>query len=72
MSKVWLIRHKNGGLSVVYKGKECGNCSHFRFRICITGFTTSIYSCLKGPLDQNKLMSWELESCLFAVYLQTG
>ena len=67
-----LIRHKNGGLPVVYKGKECGNCSHFRSRICITSSISSIYSCLKGPLDKNKLMSWELESCLFAVCLQSG
>ena len=71
MSKVWLIRHKNGGLSVVYKGKECGNCTHFRSRICTTSPISSIYSCLKGSFDKNKLMSWEIESCLFAVCLQT-
>ena len=72
MSKFWLIRHKNRDLLVVYKGKEFGNCSHFRSRMCITSSISSIYSCLKGPLDKNKLMSWELESCLFAVRLQTG
>ena len=72
MSKFLLIRHKNGGLSVVYKGKECRNCSHFRSRICITSSISSIYSGLKGPLHKNKLMSQELESCLFAVCLQTG
>ena len=67
-----LIRHKNGGLPVVYKGKECKNCTHFRSRICTTSSISLIYSCLKGPLDKHKLMSWELESCLFAVCLQTG
>ena len=72
MSKLWLIRHKNGGLAVVYKGKEGINCSHFRSRICITSSISSIYPCLKGPLDKNKLMSWKLESCLFAVCLQSG
>ena len=71
MPTFWLIRHKNGGLSVVYKGKECENYTHFRSRICTTSSISSIYSCLKGPLDKNKLMSWELES-LFAVCLQTG
>ena len=72
MPKFWLIRHKYGGLSVIYKGKECKYCTHFRSRICTTSSISLIYSCLKGPLDKNKLMSCELESCLFAVCLQTG
>ena len=72
MTKFSLIRHKNGGLSVIYKGKECKYCTHFRSRICTTSSISLIYSCLKGPLDKNKLMSCELESCLFAVCLQTG
>ena len=59
MANFWLIRHKNGGLSLVFKGKYC---TQFRPRICTTSSVSSIYSCLKGPLDKNKLMAWAVES----------
>ena len=61
MVKFWLIRHKNGGLSVVFKDKGCKYCTQFRPRICTTSSVLSIYSCLKGPLDKNKLMTWAVE-----------
>ena len=72
MTKFWLIWHKNGGLPVVFKGKGSKYCTQFRSKICTASSVSSIYSCLKGPLDNNKLMRWALESCLLAVCLQAG
>ena len=73
MAKFWLIWHKNGGFPVVFKGKGCEYWTQFRSKICTTSSISSIYSCLKSPLDKNKLMRQELESyCLFAACLQTG
>ena len=72
MTKFWPIWHKNGGLSVVFKGKGSKYCTQFRSKICAASSVSSIYSFVKGPLDKNKLMRWALESCLLAVCLQTG
>ena len=36
MSKVWLIRHKNGGLSVVYKGKEIAHILGLEYALLVS------------------------------------
>ena len=60
-------------LSVVFRSKGCKYCKQPKPRICTTSSISSICSCLKGPLDKNKLMRGELESyCRFAVCPQTG